>query len=506
MLKSPLLFAVSVLVALLSWTTVAKAAENSLELSFALPPTAQSVPAAAPVTPDLALAKAAEPVNDLVHPQDSLPPIEKKVTEETVAKTENPVVSGEQDIGIQFLKDSLELPEQPEDERTAMLPDGLESPPLPLTNNRNSSIHELAEPVQAEPVQALENNALENSALGLDDWIFEGGSQSLVAHTVGSAEGTRQWDGERTRAYYGHQDPGNGVWNLGTFSYQHEASSPEDADEKQIKRLKHQGFQLEEQAARQGIQLSLVEKLNGLDLANQAPLAALGKGGYVERLAQAQRLALQGEDAIAWARTRAYLDPDTKSWDAPGLGNNLSSISQDQARRMSAIEKALRAYNQTNAPELAQLKEIHLTDLQNDEGSAPPEVTFVLPPAANTPLANTPLAHTPLETNTALEENTVASVNTALEATIAETNLVPAEEEGAIALPPTALQAAATLPAVAISGEVRSPAENSAAELSIPAPLTQTDPRPSLPGDRPAPNHSWWHTEDKLVQTIVQKK
>lgn len=503
MLKSPLLFAVSVLVALLSWTNAAKATDSSLGLSFSLPPTEQSVPAAASVTSELALAKSGEPMNDLVRPQDSLPPIEENVEE-----TGNSVVSEKQNIGVQFLKDSLQLPDQPENERTAVLPSDLESPLHSSMNNRNNYLAELAEPIPSttqEPSEAadnaqgdsaLANNLLENNALGLDDWIFEGGSQSLVAHTVGSAEGTRHWDGERTRAYYGHQDPGNGVWNLGTFSYQHEASSPEDADERQIKRLKHQGFQLEEQAAQQGIQLSLVEKLNGLDLANQAPLAALGKGGYVERLAQAQRLALQGEDAIAWARTRSYLDPDTKSWDAPGLGNNLFSISQDQARRMSAIEKALRAYNQTNVTELAQLKEIHLdihsNDPQNNDGSAPPEVTFVLPPAANT----------------ALEADTIASANTALETTIAETtiaevnlgeaNLVPAEEEVAIA--PAALQAAATLPAVAIDDEARSQTENSAAELSIPASLTQTGPRTNLHGDRPAPNHSWWHTEDRLVQ------
>ena len=183
-----------------------------------------------------------------------------------------------------------------------------------------------------------------------------------MAHTVGSAEGTRHWNGDRTKAYHGHVDPGNGVWNLGTFSYQHGASSPEEADDKQLRRLKSQGIQLEQQASQKGIQLSLQEKLNGLDLANQAPIAALGKGGYIDRLEQAYRLQLSGEDAIAWARTRAYIDPDTKQWNAPGLGNNLYSISKDQERRMAAIDKALRAYNQVNHDnlELAKLERIKL--------------------------------------------------------------------------------------------------------------------------------------------------
>ncbi|OLP18842.1 hypothetical protein BST81_07950, partial [Leptolyngbya sp. 'hensonii'] len=69
------------------------------------------------------------------------------------------------------------------------------------------------------------------------DLLFQGGSFSLVAKAVGAAEGTRTPDGGRTWAYYGHRDPGNGVWNLGSFSYQHGADSPAEADVKQLRRL-----------------------------------------------------------------------------------------------------------------------------------------------------------------------------------------------------------------------------------------------------------------------------
>ncbi|MGB3790965.1 MAG: hypothetical protein WA949_23370 [Phormidesmis sp.] len=205
--------------------------------------------------------------------------------------------------------------------------------------------------IEAAPGVSTADKAMEDGidqvsleTLGLDDWIFQNGSNSLVARTVGSAEGTRHWQGDRTTAYYGHVDPGNGVWNLGTFSYQHGASSPEEADEKQLQRLKRQGSQIEQQAAHLGVKLSLEEKLNALDLANQAPLAALDRGGYIERLAQAHRLEMKGEEAILWARTYAYLDPDTRAWNAPGLGNNIHSISKDQERRIAAISKALKAF------------------------------------------------------------------------------------------------------------------------------------------------------------------
>ncbi|MBE9063278.1 hypothetical protein [cf. Phormidesmis sp. LEGE 11477] len=212
--------------------------------------------------------------------------------------------------------------------------------------------------------QTTTAEAVSFDSFALDSWIFQDGSDSLVARTVGSAEGTRHWSGDRTSAYYGHVDPGNGVWNLGTFSYQHGANSPEEADRKQLQRLKRQGDQIEEQATQQGIQLSLEEKLNALDLANQAPLAALDRGGYIEKLAQARRLKMPREEAILWARTNAYRDPDTRTWNAPGLGNNVYSISRDQERRMVAISKALKAFgsNEQESDSLANLERISLAD------------------------------------------------------------------------------------------------------------------------------------------------
>lgn len=178
--------------------------------------------------------------------------------------------------------------------------------------------------------------------------IFEGGSESLVARTVGSAEGTRTATGERTPAFYGHVDPGNGVWNLGTFSYQHGAANPEEADVRQLRRLQGQSEIIRRKALDHGIELSLKETLNGIDLANQAPIAALGKGSYVDWLAQARQLGMTGDEAIVWARTRSFLDPDTQRWNAPGLGNNVNSISRDQERRMLAIARSLEAYQAQN--------------------------------------------------------------------------------------------------------------------------------------------------------------
>ncbi|NJK53610.1 MAG: hypothetical protein HC936_13855 [Leptolyngbyaceae cyanobacterium SU_3_3] len=112
--------------------------------------------------------------------------------------------------------------------------------------------------------------------------LFDGGSDSLVAKTVGHAEGTRTAAGGRTRAYYGHIDPGNGVWNLGSFSYQHcyRQCTPEEADDRQLQRLRNQSKIIQQKAADYGMQLSLEEKLNGIDLAIRLPWTALDQGGY----------------------------------------------------------------------------------------------------------------------------------------------------------------------------------------------------------------------------------
>lgn len=186
---------------------------------------------------------------------------------------------------------------------------------------------------------SVKNNSL--------DRLFKGDSDSLVAVAVGSAEGTRTPDGGKNSAYQGHTDPGNGVWNLGSFSYQHGANSPEEADAKQLARLRSQSQTILDKAAARGLELSLEEKLNAIDLANQAPKAALDEyGGYIDWLADARASGLGGNEAILWARVHSFLDPYTQTWNAPGLGNSEERITSDQERRMLAIAKAIATYVQ----------------------------------------------------------------------------------------------------------------------------------------------------------------
>jgi len=180
------------------------------------------------------------------------------------------------------------------------------------------------------------------------DTLFKGGSKSVVARTVGHAEGTRTATGGYTRAYRGHVDPGNGVWNLGTFSFQHcreakyRCSTAEQADRHQLRRLQRQARQLRQRAAALGMEMTLEEELNAIDLVNQSPRAALArKEAYPEHLARARRMGLRGKRAILEGRVWAYWDGERKRWAAPGLGNTERGIRRDQRRRMLAIAAAL---------------------------------------------------------------------------------------------------------------------------------------------------------------------
>jgi hypothetical protein len=113
--------------------------------------------------------------------------------------------------------------------------------------------------------------------------------------------------------------------------------------------LQGQAEKLEQKTTALGIEMSLLEELNGIDLANQAPLAALGSPGYSDWLKQARDKGLTGSEAVLWARVQSYWDPAINGWNAPGLGNSEDRISHDQNRRLSAIRRALEVYQQQQA-------------------------------------------------------------------------------------------------------------------------------------------------------------
>jgi hypothetical protein len=240
-----------------------------------------------------------------------------------------------------------------------------QAPPLPAAKPTPAVRPSIAAPAQSKPrsVTALVSQYAD---------LFAGASDSLVARTVGHAEGTRNPDGSKTSAYFGHVDPGNGVWNLGSFSFQHcnepayACSTPEEADVHQLQRLQTQTEQLQARSTVLQLRLTVEEALNGIDLTNQAPLAVLNQPGYPEYLAQAKEHGLRGQDAILEARVWSYWNPATGAWDAPGLGNQEDSIRHDQRRRMLAIARVLAVYNQTVPEQSTHRNHLNVTGAVNN--------------------------------------------------------------------------------------------------------------------------------------------
>lgn len=486
MRPSPVLLATSGLLACLGPLTPQQAQAEDIALSFDLPEAAHTAPASdsAPEPARVQLPEAASLDLPLPVPVAAANPPTTQSGLKLQAKVAlgggDSLAMAEQDSGAAAL-----LPPPPplpaevvltagavEAASPAIAPPPVEKPqPIALSFDIEPSTTAMASATaQLAPAETTATPAAEPLLS-----LFAGGSESLVARTVGSAEGTRTSDGQRTAAYFGHSDPGNGVWNLGTFSYQHGAASPEEADSRQLRRLKAQTEVLQQKALDHGITLSLQETLNGIDLANQAPVAAIGQGSYIDWLAEARKLQIEGDEAIVWARTRAFLDPDTQQWNAPGLGNNVHSISRDQERRMLAIAHALETYR-----------------AQHPE--AVPETLAAIPLPAATPA---PLpADTPQEAvdevfrvdTTAPEASTATAAREPSELRIGP-NLAPADaatadqpspvtaaeatQEAAQINPPSTLETPATEPPLSFEQQPAEPRPAEPAGAATPKPMPE---------------------------------
>lgn len=188
------------------------------------------------------------------------------------------------------------------------------------------------------------------------------GTQAPAAIVIGNAEGTRTPDGGTTAAFGGHVDPGNAASNLGSFSYQHGASSAAEADRLQLQRLEGQRPAYEAAARAAGLDPNDTRLATAyFDLYNQSPTAA---ARFLDQMPRLAGEALTPERMVQ-ARVDAFVNPDTgqrftnPNGNLAGGGfatiarNRLgrepteaevqATIRADQQRRTDAMERALDA-------------------------------------------------------------------------------------------------------------------------------------------------------------------
>ena len=155
-------------------------------------------------------------------------------------------------------------------------------------------------------------------------------SDEVLMKAIGKAEGTVDSHLNPDADYWGHTDPGNGAHNQGFFSFQHGASSPQEADQKQLQRLRQAEREIQAQAqGKFGQPLSEATLLTALDLWNQAPLAGQD---FVRLLPTPDPTPEQ----IIEARAKSFIEPATGALNAPGLGNSMPRVREDQKRRTNA--------------------------------------------------------------------------------------------------------------------------------------------------------------------------
>ncbi|MGG6262915.1 hypothetical protein ACQ4M3_29030 [Leptolyngbya sp. AN03gr2] len=227
--------------------------------------------------------------------------------------------------------------------------------------NLTLNLYSLTTPYQAQlreyarsNLQALThvnlNTPLTNDQVPL---LFEGGVNSIVARGTGTAEATRTPDGNITENWKGHTDPGDGEWNIGTFSYnanrdKTRITTPKEADRYYLEKLKIRSGILLTQSHQANTRLTLEEWLNAIDLATQAPEAALGwsdgqNPGFISNLISLKRQGMRGQKAIVAARVASFRNIKTRRYET---WTDRSGLEHDQTRRLVAIAESVSVWQQ----------------------------------------------------------------------------------------------------------------------------------------------------------------
>jgi murein DD-endopeptidase MepM/ murein hydrolase activator NlpD len=178
------------------------------------------------------------------------------------------------------------------------------------------------------------------------DSLFAGGSNSLIAKVIGMAEGNRDKRGGYTEHAKGHRDPGNGAWNVGSFSAQGNLNKGSIAasDAAVIDQLlKPAVSKLFDEAAKVGVAITPKVLFNYLDLMNQAPQAATGDAGGPGFLGQLSKLKMNENNDKAIAQLRVDSFRNNSGALETSFGSE-GELLRDQQRRMGELNDAIKAF------------------------------------------------------------------------------------------------------------------------------------------------------------------
>lgn len=167
--------------------------------------------------------------------------------------------------------------------------------------------------------------------------------QSMLVLAIGHAEGTIDLEGNRTKAYYGHND--SGFKNVGVFSCISCGNrSPEQADqyylEKNIQPLRAR-FESAASAAMLPADHPMLAAAF-FTLLVQSPEAATDRKGFLERMGGMKMTGINFENLLQTS-VDSYRDPESNRFeDVARFGNDEGRIRADQKRRLIQVENFLK--------------------------------------------------------------------------------------------------------------------------------------------------------------------
>lgn len=270
------------------------------------------------------------------------------------------------------------------------------SKPVETTQPKVENKPKIEQPsVNTQSSKTVTAGNLKVAQINLDDFLSpEKGSNAGFAVLIGNAEGNRTTDGGFVKPnYYGHKDPGDGLWNIGSFSRANArfpnlppARSPEEADKMHLQHMQQAKTNYVNAMKKAGL-----DPNNALlasvyfDAFNQSERAA-GKMLAPENLEYIKGRELSVETMKEW-RVGGFINLQTgqrwKNGDGSPVGGGLAKIASRDTMKKSGrpaneleIQQVIRRDQNRRVNEMIEpLKRVGLLSVENSPNTKPSAAT-----------------------------------------------------------------------------------------------------------------------------------
>lgn len=303
----------------------------------------------------------------------------------------------------------LNIPAYAKDTPAAKPKVSADKPQKPVQTKPNGTIPmQTGNKPKIEQPKVTTTGNLKIAQINLDDFLSPAkGSNAGFAILIGNAEGNRTADGGFVKPnYYGHKDPGDGLWNIGSFSRANArfsnlppARSPEEADKMHL----------------QHMQKAKTNYINAMNKAGLDPNNALLASVYFDAFNQSERAAgkMLAPENLEYLKGKELSIEIMKEWRVGGfinlqtgqrwknangspVGGGLAKIANREIMKKYGrsateleIQQVIRRDQSRRVNEMIEpMKKIGLLSVKNSPNAKPsatgkPDGTTISPPATS---------------------------------------------------------------------------------------------------------------------------